>query len=131
MTGSGGSSGGRTVDARPMLDGAANVDDNVLDLPAGPVRAMSIRSFDRATGTWSIWWLDGGNPKVLETPMVGSFVDGVGTFLADDTFDGRPIRARFLWTRMETGSPRWEQAYSVDGGATWETNWIMDFTRAE
>ena len=27
-------------------------------------------------------------------------------------------------------TPRWEQAFSADGGGTWETNWIMDFTRA-
>jgi hypothetical protein len=26
-------------------------------------------------------------------------------------------------------SCRWEQAYSADGGKTWETNWIMEFTR--
>ena len=25
--------------------------------------------------------------------------------------------------------PRWEQAFSEDGGKTWETNWIADFTR--
>jgi hypothetical protein len=37
---------------------------------------------------------------------------------------------RFLWTRTDTESPRWEQAFSDDGGRTWETNWEMDFTRA-
>ena len=24
---------------------------------------------------------------------------------------------------------RWEQAFSADGGATWEVNWVMEFTR--
>jgi NIPSNAP len=30
---------------------------------------------------------------------------------------------------VTSATPRWEQAFSVDGGKTWETNWIMDFTR--
>jgi hypothetical protein len=111
----------------PLLGGAGNVDDNVLDLPGGAYRAATLRSCDPATGLWSIWWLDGRWPHRLDTPMVGRFVDGVGTFLADDTLDGRPIRVRFLWRAGET--PRWEQAFSVDDGASWETNWTMDFVR--
>ena len=62
--------------------------------------------------------------------MVGRFEAGIGTFYADDSFGGRPIRVRFLWTGTGTPSPRWEQAFSTDGGATWETNWEMDFTPA-
>lgn len=50
--------------------------------------------------------------------------------MGDDIFEGRPIKVRFLWTGMATGSPRWEQAFSEDGGRTWEVNWVMDFTRA-
>ena len=120
-----------TSDFRPLMDGLANVDDNTLDLPGDPYRAVSLRSWDPASGQWSIWWLDGRRPGVLDVPVVGGFRDGIGRFEADDTFDGRPIRVRFLWTRLETGSPRWEQAFSDDGGTTWETNWLMDFTRAE
>ena len=113
----------------PLMDGAGNVDDNWLDLPAGAYRAVSLRSFDPETGLWSIWWLDGRRPGVLDVPVVGGFHNGVGQFEADDTFEGRPIRVRFLWTRTDTPSPRWEQAFSEDGGQTWETNWEMDFTR--
>ena len=47
---------------------------------------------------WSIWWLDGRNPGRLDPPVVGGFKDGIGTFIADDTFDGRPILVRFLWS---------------------------------
>ena len=46
-----------------------------------------------------------------------------------DTLDGKPIRVRFHWLKTDTASPRWEQAMSVDGGETWETNWTMDFHR--
>jgi hypothetical protein len=120
-----------TTELWPILGGAGNIDDNVLDLPGGQYRAASLRSFDQATGLWSIWWLDGRRPDTIDVPVVGRFVDAVGTFEADDTFEGRPIRVRFRWTRTDTPTPRWEQAFSEDGGTTWETNWLMDFTRAD
>ena len=115
----------------PLMEGAANVDDNFLDLPGDPYRAVSFRSYDASTGDWRIWWLDGRRPAELDVPVVGKFVDGIGRFEADDTFKGRPIRFRLMWTRIDTASPHWEQAFSEDGGQTWETNWEMDFTRAE
>jgi hypothetical protein len=57
--------------------------------------------------------------------VVGGFDNDVGTFYADDTFEGKPIRVRFLWRNLTT-KPRWEQAFSAHGGKTWETNWVMD-----
>jgi hypothetical protein len=61
---------------------------------------------------------------------VGRFADGVGTFLADDTLRGQPIRVRFRWSDTATPIPCWEQAFSPDGGDSWEINWVMRFTRA-
>ena len=115
---------------RKILGGFGNIDDNLIDLPGDPYRAVSLRSFDAAAGTWSIWWLDGRHPHRLDTPVIGRFEKGTGTFLAVDHLNGRPIRVRFLWTRTDTNAPRWEQAFSADGGETWETNWYMDFERA-
>jgi hypothetical protein len=114
---------------RTLLGGRANVDDNILEAPSGTYRAVSLRTFDIEKKTWSIWWLDGRHPRQLDVPMVGDFRDGAGTFFADDVFDGRPIRARFIWSAVTPESARWEQAFSQDAGRTWETNWIMEFTR--
>lgn len=116
---------------RKILGGFGNIDDNTLDKPAGAYRAVTLRSFDPQTRQWSIWWLDGRAPGQLDTPMRGSFENGVGLFYADDVFDGRPIRVRFIWTQDDGEGPRWEQAFSADDGANWETNWIMRFTRTE
>jgi hypothetical protein len=113
----------------PLLDGHGNVDDNLLHLPSGPYRAVSLRSFDATTGQWFIWWLDARHPHRLDPPVVGGFAGGVGEFQCDDELRGQPIRVRFLWTRTDTPTPRWEQAFSADGGQTWETNWVMDFSR--
>ncbi len=119
-----------TSTAWPILDGAGNVDDNVLELPGDTYRAISLRSFDPKSQSWSIWWLDGRNPHGrLDPPVVGGFSDGVGTFLAEDTFQGQPILVRFLWSDITEGTCRWEQAFSPDGGTTWEVNWVMESTR--
>lgn len=121
---------GGTCEARKILGGLGNTDDNVLDMPDTPYHALSLRTFDPQSGLWTIWWIDSRRPRALEPPLAGRFADDVGTFYADDTFRGTAIRVRYLWTRIETDTPRWEQAFSADGGKTWETNWIMDFARA-
>ena len=119
-----------TSEQRPLLGGHGNVEDNLLHLPTGSYRALALRSYDPAGGTWAIWWLDARAPHALDVPVIGRFENGVGTFYADDTLGGRPVRLRFLWLGADTARPRWEQALSADGGASWETNWTMDFTRA-
>jgi hypothetical protein len=110
------------------LGGLGTVDDNVIEAPSGTYRAVGIRAFDAKTRQWSIWWLDGRNP-VIETPVRGGFEDGVGTFVADEIQEGVPVTVRFRWSQITPVSARWEQAFSPDGGATWETNWEMEFTR--
>ncbi|MEQ1929430.1 MAG: DUF1579 domain-containing protein [Parvularculaceae bacterium] len=115
---------------QPLLGGRANIDDNLINLPAGFYRAATLRTYDPQTDQWSIWWLDGRRPRALDTPVVGRFTDGAGAFYADDSLNGRPIRVRFQWTRINSAAPRWDQAISADGGRSWETNWTMDFDRA-
>lgn len=111
------------------MDGHGNVDNNYIGLPGGPYFGVGLRGYDPKTGTWAIWWLDERDPLKIEPPVFGNFRDGVGTFEGDDTFKGKPIKVRFVWSKITASSAHWEQAFSPDGGATWETNWRMDFTR--
>jgi quinol monooxygenase YgiN len=111
-----------------ILGGAGNMDENILDFPGGAYRAVTLRTYDVTKKQWSIWWIDGRNPSHLDPPVVGGFKNGVGRFYAYDTFKGKPIRIRFLWTNLTT-KPHWEQAFSDDGGKTWETNWTMEFVK--
>ncbi len=113
----------------PLMGGRGNVDDNVLDLPAGRYRGVGVRAFDVQAGLWSIWWIDSRRPGI-KPPVRGGFADGIGTFIGDDSLRGRPVKVRFRWTAITPASAHWDQAFSPDGGATWETNWHMDFTRA-
>jgi hypothetical protein len=119
-----------TVVARPILDGLGNEDEFRTDYAGGFV-GMSFRFFDPERKRWSIYWADTRRSGLLDPPVLGGFAGDVGTFEGDDTFDGRPIRVRFIWSGVTTPTPRWEQAFSEDGGATWETDWIMDFTRVK
>jgi len=115
-----------------VMGGYGTVDDNLIELPSGTYRAAGLRAFDTKSGQWSIWWLDGRMPQgPLDPPVRGSFSDGVGTFYSDETFNGRPIRVRFTWSGITPTTCHWEQAFSTDGGASWETNWVMDFKRVQ
>ncbi len=112
-----------------VLGGQGDVDDNVLQTPAGTYRAVTLRSFDPATKSWSIWWLDSRHPHELDPPVIGSFGDGTGTLFTKNTFNGRPIIVRYIWSDITPNSAKWQQAFSDDGGTTWETNWVMEFHR--
>jgi len=91
-----------------------------------------LRSYDPKASQWSIWWLDGRTPHGdLDPPVQGRFENGGGTLYGDTTIGGKPTRQRLAWSRITPTSARWEQAYSLDAGKSWETNWIMEFTRAK
>ncbi|MFD8232110.1 hypothetical protein ACFV20_09495 [Streptomyces sp. NPDC059696] len=110
----------------PLFDGAANLDE--IDMPHLSAKGATLRLFDRESEQWSLYWASSIS-GTLFPPVVGRFEGGTGTFYGDDTHDGKDIRARFVWSGVSAVSARWEQAFSVDGGAGWVTNWIMEFTR--
>jgi hypothetical protein len=115
--------------ARKILHGLGNIDEYDIDLPEGRTTASTLRLFNPATGLWSLHWVD-SRRMVLDPPMLGKFARGVGLFFGDDSFDGLPVKVRFIWSGITPASCRWEQAFSADGGENWETNWTMTFTRS-
>ena len=62
--------------------------------------------------------------------MHGRFAGGLGRFEGEDIDAGRPVKVVYLWDEITSSSARWSQAFSYDEGLTWETNWIMSFTRS-
>jgi hypothetical protein len=116
-----------TNDCHPNLSGIANEDTYCTDYWEG-FCGMSFRFFDPVQKSWAIYWAD-NRTGVLQPPVVGAFHGDRGVFEGPDVFAGKPIVVRYIWSRVTTPNPRWEQAFSPDGGKTWETNWIMDFTR--
>ena len=119
------------TEAGPILGGLGNIDTFAApDFPGRPgFEGFSLRLFEPETGLWRIWWASAKSGGRLDEPVVGRFDGPVGTFECDDTFEGRPIRVRYRWSDVDTEHPRWEQAFSPDGGQTWEVNWMAVFTR--
>jgi hypothetical protein len=116
-----------TAVCRPFLGGAANVDE--ISFPTLGLIGMSVRLFDHETQRWSIHWASSLSGR-LDPPVVGGFLNGRGEFYGEDVEGGRPVRVHFIWSEITPESARWEQAFSLDG-ETWETNWVMEFTRVQ
>ena len=119
-----------TVVARPIWGGRANTDEFEADSPSGHIQGMTLRLYDLKSQQWSLYWANSAN-GILEKPMIGGFQNGRGEFYDQEFFDGKSIFVRFIWSNITPASCRWEQAFSEDGGKSWETNWIMEFTRIE
>jgi hypothetical protein len=119
------------LECYPVLGNTGNIDFMHGTLPNGEqMEGMSIRLFDPERQAWRIYWAAKGSSEVFP-PVIGTFNDGVGHFEGDDTENGVPIKVTFEWTDITPTSATWTQAFSADGGETWETNWVNTFTRIE
>jgi len=114
--------------AKGFFDGAGSFDENVF--ASKGFSGVSIRMFNPDKKEWAIYWVD-SRTGTLQLPVFGSFENGIGTFYGDDEHQGIPVRVRYIWSKITPTSAKWEQAFSVDGEQTWETNWIMEFTRKQ
>ena len=112
-----------------VFGGGANIDE--VHFPDWGFSGLSVRLHDPATGDWSIYWANSRNGELGSPPVTGRFSDGVGTFYDEEEYQGRKITVRFKWSDITATAARWEQAFSPDGGQTWETNWTADFTRSD
>jgi hypothetical protein len=120
---------GTTV-VRKVWNGRANLVELDVDGPAGRIQGLSLRLYNPASGQWS---LNFSNSAVgtLSPPTIGAFRDGRGEFYAQETLEGRAILVRFVISEVTRDSCRFEQAFSDDGGRTWEANWIATDTRVK
>ena len=112
----------------PVMGGAGFVDEMRGQLPDGEFWGLTLRVHEPSTDRWSLYWVDTWNPRLCP-PLTGSFENGVGEFLGPQDEKGVPILARFRWTDISEDGAQWEQAFSADDGANWETNWYMRFER--
>ena len=110
-----------------LFDGAANLDE--FTFPDG-THGLTLRLLDRTTDEWSLNW-SSSQAGTLLPPVVGRFDGPDGRFYGDDRHNGTPVRVRYIWSGITPTSARWEQAFSIDGEETWETNWVMEFTRVD
>ncbi|HYW11054.1 MAG TPA: hypothetical protein VE871_03830, partial [Longimicrobium sp.] len=113
----------------PLWDGDANLEEYEATLPGGQrIHGLALRLYEPDARRWTIHWASSDRGR-LDPALTGTFRDGVGEFISHEDFGGRMVLVRFHWTSAGPDAARWEQAFSADGGRTWETNWMMDFTR--
>ncbi|HEX5081620.1 MAG TPA: hypothetical protein VFY40_06225 [Blastocatellia bacterium] len=115
---------------RKVWNGNANLVELDVAGPAGRLEALSLRLYNPESRQWS---LNFANSKggALSPPAVGEFRDGRGEFFSQETFNGRAILVRFVISNITPNSCRFEQAFSDDGGKSWEVNWIATDTRVK
>jgi hypothetical protein len=117
-----------TVVVREVWDGRANLAEIVASGPSGHLEFLSLRLYNPQAHQWSLNFAS-SNSGTLGVPMIGEFKNGRGEFYDQETFNGRMILVRFVFTADSADSTRDEQSFSEDGGKTWEVNWINTATR--
>ncbi len=115
---------------RPLMHRRANIVELRVSGSAGQIEALNLRLYEPQGQRWSSTFAN-LRDGMLTPPVYGAFHDDVGEFYGDDQLAGRPIKVRFLIFRKGPDRARFEQAFSDDGGVTWETNWIAVDRRVE
>jgi hypothetical protein len=115
---------------RKVLNGRANLVELEADSPDGHFAGLSLRLYNPQSRQWSLNFSNSAD-GLLAPPTIGEFKDGRGEFYSDETLRGRAIFVRFVITKVTPDSIRFEQAFSDDGGKTWEVNWIATDTRVK
>lgn len=114
---------------RQVWNGRANLGELDVAGPAGRIEGLSLRLYNPETRQWRISWASSRN-GVIDPAMIGGFRDGIGEFYNQEMFNGRSIFVRFIFSDITPTSFRLEQAFSEDGGKSWEANWIAKFERS-
>lgn len=118
---------GTTV-VRKVWNGRANLVELVADGPAGHFEGLNLRLYNPDSHQWSLNFANAAS-GTLGVPTVGEFKNGRGEFYDQESVNGRAILVRFVIAPISRDVRRFEQAFSDDGGKTWEVNWINDQTR--
>jgi hypothetical protein len=113
---------------RPVWGGRANLNEFFTESSNGHVEGLTLRTYNPKTHQWNLYWAN-SRDGILSSAQVGEFNHGEGKFYAQDNSDGKSILVRYVWSRITPNSAHFEQAFSEDGGDSWDVNWISDMVR--
>lgn len=115
---------------RKVWNGRATLDEFVVNTPATntTVEGVALRLYNPETREWRIYWAN-AKRGIIDPPVIGRFTNGRGEFYGQDELEGRAILVRYVWSDITPASAHFEQAFSADGGRTWEPNWISNIRR--
>ncbi|HUS12273.1 MAG TPA: hypothetical protein VMZ30_17535 [Pyrinomonadaceae bacterium] len=115
---------------RRVWNGRANLGELEVSGPAGRIEGLSLRTYNPQSHQWNISWVNSAE-GTSGPPMIGEFKNARGEFFNQESLNGRAIFVRFIFSEITRNSFRLEQAFSEDGGKTWEANWIATFSRVK
>lgn len=115
----------------PFMEGKGNLSEMNVESARSHTRIqiIAVRLYSPVSHQWSIY---GASSKtgVFDPPQIGQFDGPRGEFYATDTIAGRAVYIRYQWQKVSASATHFEQAFSVDGGRSWEVNWVYDGTRS-
>jgi hypothetical protein len=113
---------------KSVWGGKANLAEFKADGSAGHLELLSLRWYNPVARQW---YLDFATPNVgtLGIPGIGEFKNGRGDFYDQEIINGMTILVRFSIWGITADTAQSEQAFSADGGKTWEVNWINRYRR--
>jgi hypothetical protein len=116
---------------KKVLDTNANFEEfYVQNAKEGlKIKGQTLRMYNPESHQWSIYLLDLDKGELDIPPVVGEFNGKRGEFYDQEEWQGRKILVRYQWNDISPKSARMEQAFSADGGKTWEVNWICELSR--
>ena len=120
---------GTTV-VRKVWNGRANLVELEVDGTAGHIEGLSLRLYNPQSHQWSLNFSN-SSAGSLSQPTIGEFKNGRGEFFDQELLNGKAILVRFVISDIKPDSAHFEQAFSDDGGKTWEVNWIATDTRVK
>jgi hypothetical protein len=120
---------GTTV-VRKVWNGRANLVELEVDGSQGHLELLSLRLYNPDSHQWSLN-VASSQAGALSVPTIGQFKNGRGEFFDQEMLNGRAILVRFVISDVTPDACHFEQAFSSDGGKTWEVNWIATDTRAK
>jgi len=112
-----------------VWNGRANLAEYRAAGPAGVVELLALRVYNPNSHQWSINFATPNVGTLGAVPGVGEFRDGRVDFYDQEAINGRAVLVRFSIWDVTAEEARSEQAFSGDGGKTWEVNWITQYTR--
>ena len=118
-----------TVTVRKVWDGRANLEEIDASNDTTHLQGMTLFLYNPGSHQWSQTFANINDGTLGQPPLVGEFKDGRGELYCQDTFNGRSILVRFVWSDIAPDSHHVEQSFSDDGGKTWEPNFIANLRR--
>lgn len=107
------------------LDGCV-VAEEFTGAPGTRLDGRSYSTFDRATRQWKQTWVDNTGAYL---DFTGAFADGRMVFSREAVRDGKRFLQRMVFEDIRPDSLKWLWQRSDDAGATWTTQWAIDYRR--